>query len=73
MKMKRLVNMLVCGPFRIDRYLKLFCFAQTATGAEARLKEANIILPPVPAPLVSDVDSVRVGNLVFLAGKHSRG
>ena len=42
--------------------------AQTATGAEARLKERNITLPPVPPPVANYVDSVRVGNLLFLAG-----
>jgi enamine deaminase RidA (YjgF/YER057c/UK114 family) len=43
-------------------------FAQTATTAEARLKELNITLPPVPPPVANYVDSVRVGNLLFLAG-----
>jgi enamine deaminase RidA (YjgF/YER057c/UK114 family) len=42
--------------------------AQTATGAEARLKASNITLPPVPPPVANYVDSVRVGNLLFLAG-----
>jgi enamine deaminase RidA (YjgF/YER057c/UK114 family) len=42
--------------------------AQTATGAEARLKARNITLPPVPPPVANYVDSVRVGNLLFLAG-----
>lgn len=42
--------------------------AQSATTAEARLKELNITLPPVPPPVANYVDSVRVGNLLFLAG-----
>jgi enamine deaminase RidA (YjgF/YER057c/UK114 family) len=42
--------------------------AQSATTAEARLKELNITLPPVPSPVANYVDSVRVGNLLFLAG-----
>ena len=42
--------------------------AQVATGAEARLKELNITLPSVPSPVANYVDSVRVGNLLFLAG-----
>ena len=42
--------------------------AQSATSAEARLKELNITLPPVPPPVANYVDSVRVGNLLFLAG-----
>jgi enamine deaminase RidA (YjgF/YER057c/UK114 family) len=42
--------------------------AQSATSAEARLKELNITLPTVPPPVANYVDSVRVGNLLFLAG-----
>ncbi|HEV8309012.1 MAG TPA: RidA family protein [Methylomirabilota bacterium] len=37
-------------------------------GAEARLKELGIDLPPVSAPMANYVRSVRVGNLLFLAG-----
>jgi enamine deaminase RidA (YjgF/YER057c/UK114 family) len=37
-------------------------------GAEARLKELNITLPPPPAPMANYVTSVRVGNLLFLSG-----
>ena len=43
-------------------------FAQVATSAEARLKELNITLPSIPPPVANYVDSVRVGNLLFLAG-----
>ena len=42
--------------------------AQTTPKAEARLKELNITLPSVPPPVANYVDSVRVGNLLFLAG-----
>ena len=35
---------------------------------EARLKENNITLPPVPPPVANYVNSVQVGKLVFLAG-----
>jgi enamine deaminase RidA (YjgF/YER057c/UK114 family) len=42
--------------------------AQAATSAEARLKQLNITLPQVPPPVANYVDSVRVGNLLFLAG-----
>jgi enamine deaminase RidA (YjgF/YER057c/UK114 family) len=42
--------------------------AQSSPSAEARLKELNITLPPVPPPVANYVDSVRVGNLLFLAG-----
>jgi enamine deaminase RidA (YjgF/YER057c/UK114 family) len=64
MMMKCLVIMLLCGTLS---------FVATSSGAlaqsaEARLKERNITLPPVPAPVANYVDSVRVGNLLFLAG-----
>src|ERR1700758_518629 len=42
--------------------------AQSSPSAEVKLKELNITLPPVPAPVANYVDSVRVGNLLFLAG-----
>jgi enamine deaminase RidA (YjgF/YER057c/UK114 family) len=42
--------------------------AQTQTGAEARLKEKNILLPPEPPPVANFVNSVQVGNLLFMAG-----
>ncbi len=37
-------------------------------GAEARLEELGIDLPQVPKPVANYVRSVRVGNLLFLAG-----
>jgi enamine deaminase RidA (YjgF/YER057c/UK114 family) len=37
-------------------------------GAEARLRELGIQLPPVPAPMGTYVRAVRTGNLLFLAG-----
>jgi enamine deaminase RidA (YjgF/YER057c/UK114 family) len=46
--------------------------AQSSTGAEARLKERNITLPPAPAPVGNYVDAVRVGNLLFVSGNTSR-
>jgi enamine deaminase RidA (YjgF/YER057c/UK114 family) len=42
--------------------------AQTATTAEARLKEKNVTLPVVPPPVANYVDSVQVGKLLFLSG-----
>ena len=39
-----------------------------ATSAEARLKERQIVLPPPPKPVANYVGSVRVGNLLFVAG-----
>jgi enamine deaminase RidA (YjgF/YER057c/UK114 family) len=67
MAMKSLVKMLVCGALGLI-VTSTYLLAQTATGAEARLKEKNITLPPVPPPVANYVDSVRVGNLLFLAG-----
>jgi enamine deaminase RidA (YjgF/YER057c/UK114 family) len=44
-----------------------YALAQGANTAEARLKELNIVLPPV-GPVGNYVDSVLVGNLLFLSG-----
>ena len=65
--MKSLVYVLVCGALGLVVTSNQLS-AQTATGAEARLRERNITLPPVPPPVANYVDSVRVGNLLFLAG-----
>src|ERR1700732_1447324 len=65
--MNRLLNMIVCSLLGLV-VTSSSLFAQSATGAEARLKETNIILPPVPSPVANYVDSVRVGNFLFLAG-----
>jgi enamine deaminase RidA (YjgF/YER057c/UK114 family) len=65
--MKSLVYVLVCGALGLVVTSNQLS-AQTATGAEARLRERNITLPPVPPPAANYVDSVRVGNLLFLAG-----
>jgi enamine deaminase RidA (YjgF/YER057c/UK114 family) len=65
--MKGLITMLICGALGLIT-TSTHLLAQT-TGAEARLKERNITLPPVPSPVANYVDSVRVGNLLFLAGK----
>ena len=37
-------------------------------GAEAKLKELGITLPPQSTPVANYVPSARVGNLLFLAG-----
>ena len=39
-----------------------------AAGAEQRLKELGITLPPPPTPFGAYVEAVRSGNLVFLSG-----
>jgi enamine deaminase RidA (YjgF/YER057c/UK114 family) len=67
MTMKTLVNMCVCGMLALAA-TSGGVLAQNATGAEARLKEKNITLPPVPPPVANYVDSVQVGKLLFLAG-----
>ena len=43
-------------------------WAQTAATAEVNLKSKNITLPAAPTPVANYVTSVRVGNLLFLAG-----
>jgi enamine deaminase RidA (YjgF/YER057c/UK114 family) len=42
--------------------------AQTAAGAEARLKQLNIVLPAPASPIANFVPAVRTGNLLFLSG-----
>ena len=42
--------------------------AQSPGGAEARLKELNIVLPPDSAPSANFVNAVQAGKLLFLAG-----
>src|SRR5690242_818164 len=42
--------------------------AQNAAGAEARLKQLNIVLPAPVTPIANFVPAVRVGNLLFLSG-----
>ncbi|ANM11204.1 MULTISPECIES: RidA family protein [unclassified Rhizobium] len=39
-----------------------------AAGAERRLQELGITLPPPPTPLGAYVEAVRTGNLVFFSG-----
>jgi enamine deaminase RidA (YjgF/YER057c/UK114 family) len=67
MALKSLVNLCVCGMLALAA-ASGSVLAQSATDAEARLKENNITLPPVPPPVANYVDSVQVGKLVFLAG-----
>lgn len=37
-------------------------------GAEDRLKELNLSLPPTPRPMANYVSAVRTGSLLYLAG-----
>src|SRR6266446_5916536 len=43
-------------------------FAQSPVGAEARIKQMNITLPPPIPPIANYVGAVQVGNLLFVAG-----
>ena len=65
--MKTLVSVFVCGMLALAA-TSGGALAQSATGAEARLKERNITLPPVPAPVANYVNAVQAGKLLFLAG-----
>jgi enamine deaminase RidA (YjgF/YER057c/UK114 family) len=65
--MKALVNICIFGMLALVG-MSGSGVAQTASNPEARLKELNITLPSVPPPVANYVDSVRVGNLLFLAG-----
>lgn len=39
-----------------------------AAGAEQRLKDLGITLPPPPTPFGAYVEAVKIGNLLFLSG-----
>ena len=65
--MKSLVKIYACAMLAVVA-ISGQAFAQGATTPEARLKEKNIILPTVPAPVANYVDSVQVGKLLFLSG-----
>ena len=65
--MKTMLNMLL--PALVTLALGLgTALAQDSQGAEARLRQKNITLPPEAAPIANYVNAVRVGNLLFLAG-----
>jgi enamine deaminase RidA (YjgF/YER057c/UK114 family) len=65
--MKSLVKIYACAMLALVA-ISGQALAQGATTPEARLKEKNITLPTVPAPVANYVDAVRVGNLLFLSG-----
>jgi enamine deaminase RidA (YjgF/YER057c/UK114 family) len=52
-------------------FISAFVFSMTiiAQDAETKLKEKGIVLPPPSSPIGNYVNVVRVGNLLFLAGK----
>jgi hypothetical protein len=66
MTMKSLINMCVCVMLALAA-TSGGVLAQSAASGEARLKEKNITLPPVPPPVANYVDYVQVGKLLFLA------
>ena len=70
--MRALVNVCVCVALALAA-MSGPVSAQGASTAEARLKEKNITLPPVPPPVANYVDSVQVGNLLFMAGNTAGG
>jgi enamine deaminase RidA (YjgF/YER057c/UK114 family) len=47
----------------------ILSFALSAQDAETRLKDKGIVLTPPSSPVANYVNAVRVGNLLFLAGK----
>src|SRR5258708_11210264 len=44
---------------------------QSTAGAEARLRELNIVLPPDAVPVASFVSAVQTGKLLYLSGNTS--
>lgn len=46
--------------------------ADSPSGAEARLKELGIELPPAPRPVATYVPAVRVGSMLYVAGHGPR-
>ena len=54
MTMKILIYVLVCGALGLVVTSNQLA-AQTASGADARLRERNITLPPVPSPVANYV------------------
>jgi enamine deaminase RidA (YjgF/YER057c/UK114 family) len=71
MTMKTLAQMVVLGSLALAAASG--CALAQNTGAEARLKELNIILPPerLPGPGAHYINAVRVGNLLYLAGTNT--
>jgi enamine deaminase RidA (YjgF/YER057c/UK114 family) len=54
---------------QIITFLCFFCKSADAQIAEMNLLKLNLSLPTVSKPIANYVHSVRVGNLLFLAGK----
>ena len=70
--MKTLVNMCVSGMLALV-VTSGGVLAQSATSAEARLKEKNIALPPVPPPVANYVELCASRKIVVSCRKHRWG
>jgi enamine deaminase RidA (YjgF/YER057c/UK114 family) len=68
--MKALVTLLVSGLLGVVAACGT-AMAQGPAGAEARLKEKNIVLPTPNPPVANYVGTVRAGNLLFVSGHTS--
>ena len=68
--MKALVTLLVSGLLGVVAACGS-AMAQGPAGAEARLKEKNIVLPTPNPPVANYVGTVRAGNLLFVSGHTS--
>lgn len=55
--------------FLISVAILFLSFALMAQDAETNLREKGIVLTPPSSPVANYVNAVRVGNLLFLAGK----
>ena len=55
--------------FLLSIFILFLSFGLFAQDAETKLKEKGIVLTPPSSPVANYVNAVRVGNLLFLAGK----
>ncbi len=55
--------------FLLSVFILFLSFGLIAQDAETKLKEKGIVLTPPSSPVANYVNAVRVGNLLFLAGK----
>jgi len=55
--------------FLLSVFILFWSFELLAQDAETKLKEKGIVLTPPSSPVANYVNAVRVGNLLYLAGK----
>ena len=55
--------------FLLSVFILFLSFGLIAQDAETKLNEKGIVLTPPSSPVANYVNAVRVGNLLFLAGK----